>query len=417
AYSDPLTGLPNRASMETWLGDSRLPLTLAVFDLDRKKLTTNGLSPGSMDELMIDIAQRIQSLDTAFVARVESDEFACAFGGDVSDERVAKIVFAAFDEPFALGETEMFIPISIGIAHAHTQVEAERALRHADLAMYRSQRSGRSGYTVFRPEVASEEHDTSLISELHRAYRDGEFTLFYQPIVRITQETTTCIGVEALLRWEHPTRGLIEPAAFLETLASLRLAERVGSWVLNESCRQLRAWSERGVNLDAWINLFTRQALDPNLASEVAQATGSNGVLANRLVVEIVENVVSESEAQIVESIRALRAHGVRTAIDDFGTGHSSLSRLREVPADIMKIDRSFINRSEEDPKARAVIQAVLLMAEELHYTPLAEGVENEAQLQLLRGQGCEYIQGFHIARPMRAAELEHWISATTVGA
>jgi len=358
---------------------------------------TDGLSRAAVDDIMIEIAQRLQNLDAAFVARVESDEFACAFEGDVSDAQLGKTIFGVFDEPFASGEDEIFIPISLGIAHARTMEEAREVVRNADLAMYRTKRGSRG--------------DTSLISELHRAYREGEFTLFYQPIVRMDGGSSV-VGVEALLRWEHPHLGLLEPAAFLETLESLRLSEQIGAWVIDEAFRQMRAWSDRGVELQVWVNLFPRQAFDPTLGAQVTKAAERHGTSHKRLVVEIIESVVAGFGNQLVDNVRLLRAYGVRTAIDDFGTGHSSLGRLREIPADFIKIDRSFINRSEEDAKARAVIAAVFQLASELHFTPLAEGVENEAQLRLLRDRGCEYFQGFHIGRPMRASELEQWVAA-----
>lgn len=411
-FSDHLTGLPNRNAMESWVAEATIPITLATFDFDRKLLTTSGISRSAMDGLMVAIAQRVQLLDAMFTARVESDEFACAFDGTIHDADIVKTIFAMFDEPFAVGESEIFISISLGLSHATRDGERDNLLRDAGLAMYRAKRNGRGGYVVATPDIAAHEGDASLIGDLHRAHRDQEFTLFYQPIVRLNSGESQCIGVEALLRWEHPTLGLLEPAAFLETLESLRLADRVGRWVIDETCRQLQRWSERGIHLQGWINLFPRQAVDVNLANTVEVAAADSRIAPSSIVVEILEGVVAENNAQLVENVRALHDIGARVAIDDFGTGHSSLARLREIPADIMKIDRSFITRSEADPKARGVIHAVLQMAEELHFVPLAEGVENEAQLNLLRGQGCELVQGYHIGRPMRADDLENWIAS-----
>lgn len=416
-YSDQLTGLPNRTAMESWLCDATLPITLATFDFDRKRLTTGGINRVATDGLIVAIAKRVQSLDAMFVARVESDEFACAFDGLLPDADIAKSVFALFDEPFAVGESEIFLPISVGLSHASREGDRDNLLRDAGLAMYRAKRGGRGGYVVATPELAASEADASLIGDLHRAQRDQEFTLLYQPIVRLAGDDMECVGVEALLRWEHPTLGLLEPGSFLETLESLRLADRVGRWVIDETCRQLHRWSEHGVELQGWINLFPRQALDQNLANIVEVAASDAQISPSQLVVEILENVVAENEAQVAENVRALHDIGARVAIDDFGTGHSSLARLREIPADIMKIDRSFITRSEADPKARGVIHAVLQMAEELRYVPLAEGVENEAQLNLLRNQGCELVQGYYIGRPMRADDLSNWILSLRVRA
>ena len=414
-YADPLTGLANRAGLESWLADAQLPVTVATFDIDRKRLTTSGLNRETTDELLVSIARRLNLVDAALSARVESDEFACAFEGIRAEQDIAKGMFALFDEPFAVGESEVFLTISLGIAHAHTPDAVAHVLRDAGLAMYRAKRGGRGEFVVATPEIAASEGDTSLIAELHRAHRDGEFALFYQPVMKLSDAGQTCVGVEALLRWEHPTLGLLEPAAFLETLESLRLADRVGRWVLDESCRQLQRWEERGLVLDAWINLFPRQVVDPHLASHVSVAAAQGSVATTRIIVEVLEGVVAENDVHVSQNIRALRDLGVRTAIDDFGTGHSSLSRLREIPADIMKIDRSFINRSEDDPKARGVIQAVLQIAGELRYTSLAEGVENEAQLDLLRSQGCQLVQGYYLGRPMRAGDLEAWAATRAV--
>ena len=413
ALRDPLTGLANRTSMESWMAIAPLSYSLVVLDIDRMKLANDGLSRSASEELLRLVAQRLQFLEAPFVAHVGPDEFACAFTADRPAAELASHVSAIFDEPFAVDESEVYVSTTLGIATATTYAERALALRHAEVAMYRAKRAGRGGYLEYTAKLEAAESNVSLASELHRAFRESEFTLYYQPLYRVDEDGRRCIGAEALLRWRHPQLGVLEPGAFLDLLESLALADRVGEWVVYEACRQVREWTDRGLDLSMWVNVFPRQALDPNFTTAVTRALVENRVKPELLVLEIVERVFGEDEKQVGESIHSLRSLGVQIAIDDFGTGHSSLARLRESPAHIMKIDGSFVKRSEVDPRARGVVHAVLQIAQEMRLTPLAEGIENEAQLKLVTDQGCRLVQGYHLARPMPPEQVERLLLGT----
>jgi diguanylate cyclase (GGDEF)-like protein len=406
AQRDPHTGLANRSSLEAWLSEAPTPLTVITFDVDRLKLSNDGLSYQAGDELLAAVAQRLQFLVPPFVAQVGPDQFALVFDKGEPAELARRLV-ALLDEPFAIDESEVFISANMGIAVAERPSELAGVLTRADVAMYRARRAERGGFTIYTAEMESSEDNVSLASGLHRAYREGEFVLYYQPLFRLEETGRTCVGVEALLRWNDPNFGMLQPAAFLDLLESMALAEKVGAWVLDEAVGQQRAWSDNGLDLSMWINLFPRQTVDPEFPSDVTKALLRHRVRPDRLVLEIVERVLSEDEREVGDAIAQLRTLGVRIAIDDFGTGHSSLARLRDLPAHILKIDGSFVHRSELDPRARGVIHAVVQIADEFHLTPLAEGIENSTQLHLVSDQGCKLAQGYFLGRPMPASQIE----------
>lgn len=406
AQRDPHTGLANRASLETWLAAAPTPLTVITFDIDRLKLANDGLSHPDGEALLLAVAARLHFLVPAFAAQVGPDQFALVFDkGEPS--ALARRVVTLLDEPFAIDESEVFISANVGIAVAEKPFDRAGVLARADVAMYRARRAERGGFTIYTAEMESSEANVSLASGLHRAYREGEFVLYYQPLFRLEDSRRHCVGVEALLRWNDPDFGLLEPAAFLDLLESMALAEKVGTWVLDEAVRQLRAWSDVGLDLSMWVNLFPRQTVDPEFPSDVTNVLLRHGVRPDRLVLEIVERVLAEDERDVGDAIAQLRTLGVRIAIDDFGTGHSSLARLRVLPAHILKIDASFIRRSEHDPRARGLIHAVVQIADEFHLIPVAEGVENSTQLHLVNDQGCKLVQGYFLGRPMPASQIE----------
>ncbi|MGC8484043.1 MAG: putative bifunctional diguanylate cyclase/phosphodiesterase [Candidatus Baltobacteraceae bacterium] len=417
AFTNSLSGLPNRRGLERWLGRSEGALLLALIDIDHMKLTNEGLTRAAGDELLKRIAERCADFtDAEFVAHVSADEFAIvARGSSENAELLGRRITEIFEEPLAVEEHELYVSVSIGIAIANAASEYEEVLRHADLAMYRAKQAGRGRAVLYTPDLADEKRTLSLATELHAAVRNREFVLFYQPIFEFIGENLRCTGVEALLRWNHPRLGFLEPAAFLEFLENMTLAERVGLWVLGEAARQAREWLDADIDLQVWINLFPRQALDPQLPEHLKTLLDEHGLSPSRFVLEIVERVIAEDTNDIERAVRALRNLGTMTAIDDFGTGHSSLARLREVPVDVMKIDQQFVARCEIDDKASGVVQAVLKIAQELRLRPLAEGIENEAQLERLRFYGCRYVQGYFLARPMRADDFYRWLTAARV--
>ncbi len=417
AFTNSLSGLPNRRGLERWLERVEGSLLLALIDIDHMKLTNEGLTRAAGDELLKRIAERCDKFsDAEFVAHVSADEFAIVVRGtEEYSEQLGRRITELFEEPIAVEEHELYVSVSIGIAVAASTSEYEEVLRHADLAMYRAKQAGRGRAILYTADLADEKRTLSLATELHAAVRNREFVLFYQPIFEFIGENLRCTGVEALLRWNHPRLGFLEPAAFLDFLENMTLAERVGLWVLGEAARQAREWLDAEIDLQVWINLFPRQALDPQLPEHLKTLLDEHGLSPSRFVLEIVERVIAEDTNDIERAVRALRNLGTMTAIDDFGTGHSSLARLREVPVDVMKIDQQFVARCEIDDKASGVVQAVLKIAQELRLRPLAEGIENEAQLERLRFYGCRYVQGYFLARPMRADDFFRWLTAARV--
>ncbi len=417
AFTNSLSGLPNRRGLERWLERTEGALLLALIDIDHMKLTNEGLTRAAGDELLKRIAERCADFSAAeFVAHVSADEFAIvARGSAESAEQLGRRIAEIFEDPIAVEEHELYVSVSVGIAFANAASDYEEVLRHADLAMYRAKQAGRGRAVLYTPDLADERRTLSLATELHAAVRNREFVLFYQPIFEFVGENLRCTGVEALLRWNHPRLGFLEPAAFLDFLENMTLAERVGLWVLGEAARQAREWLDADIDLQVWINLFPRQALDPQLPEHIKTLLDEHGLSPSRFVLEIVERVIAEDTNDIERAVRALRNLGTMTAIDDFGTGHSSLARLREVPVDVMKIDQQFVARCEIDDKASGVVQAVLKIAQELRLRPLAEGIENEAQLERLRFYGCRYVQGYFLARPMRADDFYRWLTAARV--
>ncbi len=417
AFTNSLSGLPNRRGLERWLDRTEGALLLALIDIDHMKLTNEGLTRAAGDKLLQRIAERCNDFSGAdFVAHVSADEFAMVVrGGIESAQQLGLRIAELFEEPVAVEEHELYVSVSVGIAFAAEYAEYEDVLRHADLAMYRAKQAGRNRAVLYTADLAEEKRTLSLATELHAAVRNREFVLFYQPIFEFVGENLRCTGVEALLRWNHPRLGLLEPSAFLDFLENMTLAERVGLWVLGEAARQAREWLDADVDLQVWINLFPRQALDPRLPEHLKTLLDEHGLSPSRFVLEIVERVIAEDTNDIERAVRALHELGTMTAIDDFGTGHSSLARLREVPVDVMKIDQQFVARCEIDDKASGVVQAVLKIAQELRLRPLAEGIENEAQLERLRFYGCRYVQGYFLARPMRADDFFRWLTVTHV--
>ncbi len=416
ASTDPLTGLPNRASLERWIAQAPTPLAVVMIDVDRFRLTNEGLSRAAGDTLLRAIATRLSNVQAAYLAHVSADEFVCAFvDPDLDLTALGKRIAGYFEQPLDAGEAHVYVSVSLGVAETIDPKERSLLLRQASIAMYRAKQAGRGRTAIYSDEMANAVQSISLASELFAALQEGELELFYQPIFDLTGGGRRCIGAEALLRWNHPRLGLLTPSQFLDLLESLTLADRVGAWVIEEAARQVRVWRDRGLDLQVWVNLFPRQALDRETATLITEALARYDVQPDLFVVEIIERVFAEDEEQIAAAIRALAERGIRTAIDDFGTGHSSLGRLREIPAHFLKIDRSFINDSELNAKSRSMVQTVLHLAGELQIAPLAEGIENHSQLELVRALGCRLAQGYYLGLPMRASELQEWLSSVAV--
>ena len=412
AFNDSLTGLPNRAllldRLEVALGRAdreRKPVSVLFLDLDGFKVVNDSLGHVAGDRLLIDVARRLSGClrrgDTA--ARIGGDEFAILLG-DVGDPdrapRVAERVIAALGEPFAVLGREVFVSASIGIAYGRT--DAENLLRNADVAMYRAKRSGEGGaYEIFEPSMhAAVVERLELEADLRRAIERDELVLHYQPIIGLASGRV--VGLEALLRWAHPRRGLVMPCEFIPLAEETRLIAELGRWALHEACRQAAQWRDDPQTGRPWVsvNLSGLQLLDDGLDAEVAGALADSGLEPAGLTLEITETVLVQDVAAAVDRLENLRALGVSIAIDDFGTGYSSLRYIGRFPADVLKIAKPFVD-GLHDEKDAALVRTIIALADSLGLRTVAEGVEDREQLERLCDLGCALGQGYLFARPL----------------
>lgn len=424
AFHDSLTGLLNRAvfrdrvdhalSRAARLGQQPAVLLL---DLDGFKTVNDGLGHDAGDELLVAVGHRLQasgrSSDT--VARIGGDEFAILLEDDADDagaKAVAERVLAVLMTPFQVRGREVFVRASIGIATAVAGATTDELLRNADAAMYAAKRAGKARYELFLPVM----HEQALakfevLGDLERALARDEFVLHYQPIVDLATEAVA--GVEALVRWNHPSRGLLPPAEFIPLAEETGLIVPLGSWVLREACGQTAAWRLSQPHLDLWVsvNLSTRQLLEPDLVERVQETLIESGLEPASLMLEITEGSLMQGITETAVKLRGLKELGVRLAIDDFGTGSSSLSYLRQFPIDLLKIDKSFVDEvgTSDGP---LLVQAIVDIARTLRVETIAEGIEEEEQLAGLREVGCRSGQGFLFARPLPPEGLAAFFEA-----
>jgi diguanylate cyclase (GGDEF)-like protein len=407
AYHDALTGLPNRYLLQdrllTALPRARRASTrLAVLflDLDRFKVVNDSLGHSAGDRLLGEVAKRlgrnVRQGDT--LARFGGDEFTILAEPihHVEDTaRIAQNLREALREPFVLDERELYVTASIGISvFPDDGVDAEELLKNSDIAMYRAKEQGRDGYQLYRTEMNSRaEERLALESSLRRAHSLGQFALQYQPIVEVADGR--CLGCEALLRWRHPEKGLLLPGAFLDLAEMTGVMREVGPWVIREACRQAAAWLREGARLRVAVNLSAREFLEKDLARQVGAVLEETGLDGKLLELEITESLAMQKPELTRSTLRDLRRLGVRLAIDDFGTGYSSLAFLREFPIDTLKVDRAFVRDIDRDAGATTIVATVIAMARTLGLQVVAEGVEREEHLRVLRELGCDRAQGY----------------------
>jgi len=421
ALHDPLTGLPNRVLFLDRIGhalarlDRRGSAMAVLFvDLDNFKLVNDSLGHQAGDELLCGVAPRLthalRPSDT--VARFGGDEFGVLLE-DISGAReatqIAERIAAAFARPFLIGETDHFVTASTGIAVADgAGAQAEALIRDADAAMYRAKQRGPARYELFDEVMrATAVGRMRVENELRRAIEREELRVHYQPIVALGDGSV--MGVEALLRWEHPERGLVGPAEFIPVAEDSGLIEEIGGWVLDVACRQAVKWqAERpdAAPLAMSVNLSARQASQRELPVIVARVLESTGLQPSSLQLEITETMLLEEVDAPAGTLSALHALGVRLVLDDFGTGYSSLGYLKRLPLDGLKIDRSFVAGLASEEGDRAIVTAVLGMAAALSLGVTAEGVETAEQLAELEALGCRQAQGFYFACAVPAQEI-----------
>jgi diguanylate cyclase (GGDEF)-like protein/PAS domain S-box-containing protein len=422
ALYDSLTGLPNRALFSDRLSHAierrgRTQATAVYFlDVDRFKRINDSLGHSAGDEVLREVAARIQRMlrpdDT--VARFGGDEFTIlceSVGGVLEAVGVADRLQREISQPLRAGGAELRLSASVGIALAEPGEDADcsRLVEDADAAMYRAKERGGARTELF--DVAMRERAVDALSieqELQRALERGELRLFYQPLVSL--ESGEMVGAEALIRWEHPERGLLSPDKFLPVAEESGLIVEVGAWAVGEACRRLRDWDRLSGGPSAFslaVNLSARELTHPDVVSTVLNAVRRSALDPARLTIEVTESTAMADRDSGFRALRELSQAGIRIAIDDFGTGYASLDHLREMPADILKIDRSFVAGMSANSPDSALVAAAVAMGRALEMEVVAEGIETSEQVADLRELGCPLGQGFLFARPLPPEELD----------
>jgi diguanylate cyclase (GGDEF)-like protein len=429
ALHDPLTKLPNR----TLLAD-RLNLALArqaraggtvvvaFMDLDRFKLINDSKGHPAGDAVLVALARRLEGAtrSTDTVARFGGDEFVIVSEDAHSDADVAAIaerLRAVLVAPFPLGDEEIYVSGSIGLAVGRDGEDADELIRNADAAMYAAKDQERGGFAVYQEPIhAGALSRLETERDLHRALNEGEFLLHYQP--KCSLATAEVVGVEALVRWQHPTRGLVSPADFIPVCEDTGLIVPLGEWVLFEAGRQARRWrDDHHLNVAVSVNLSARQLVRDDLTSVVARMLETTGTDPADLCLEITEGTLLVDMNAAVRHLAELRSLGVRISMDDFGTGYSSLQYLRTLPLDELKIDRSFVTPVAEDPSAAAIVASIISLGHALGLLVVAEGIETATQLTTLRDLGCDLAQGYYLARPAPATKVTPALRCPKTGA
>jgi diguanylate cyclase (GGDEF)-like protein/PAS domain S-box-containing protein len=421
AFHDSLTGLANRALFLDRVAHAldlanreAGPVAVLFLDIDDFKMVNDSLGHPAGDELLVAVAERLKAStrpgDT--IARIGGDEFALLLESGRMPEAahvVARRVVEALKTPIRMGADDISVRASIGIALGQPPDDGpDDLLRNADLAMYMAKHNGKGRFEMFRPAMHEEAvRRLETAADLRRGIENGQLEVFYQPIVSV--HTATAIGAEALVRWHHPSRGLVNPVDFIPVAESTGLIVPLGKWVLTEACREAQSWRRSGLTDEAFyisVNLSARQLQDPALLDDVAAALQDSGLPAGAVVLEVTESAVMQDLDVAVARLQALKDLGLRLAVDDFGTGYSSLSYLRNLPVDLVKIDKSFVDRITLDPEGAAMVRTVIDLSSTLGLTSIAEGVEHDDQLALLDELGCDNVQGYLFAKPMPSNQL-----------
>ena len=419
ALHDPLTGLPNRAlimdRIDQLLVRNRRNATTGAalyIDIDDFKNVNDSLGHEAGDQLLVAVAARMASTlrDADTIGRMGGDEFVVLIDGDSSNAPPALVAQRLLDvmvQPFTLHQSSipLVVNASVGIALGD-RITGSELLRDADIALYLAKAGGKNRYELFQPKMHSElDRRIGLEFELRSALTGDQFRLVYQPIYNL--DDLSVVGVEALLRWESPTKGPIQPDEFIPILEQTGQIRAVGSWVLRHACEQMAAWQARGHTLDMSVNISARQLDDDSLVENIRHALESSGLGAGSLIIEVTETALMDNIAAAIGRLRAVKDLGVRIAVDDFGTGYSSLGYLRQFPVDCLKIDKSFTNAIDSSPESKALVRTFVRLGQDLGLKTLAEGVETAEQMDFLRADHVNEVQGFLLARPQDPETFE----------
>ena len=400
--------------------DTTYGFSVLIIELSRMKMLLGSYGQDVVDELMVKVSARVTGL-------LRPGDMLGSFGGEIAvlldgvrdrrhAARVADRIQRTVGQRYEVGEHNIDTSAIVGIATSERTYErAADVLRDAALATNRARGRGRKRRAVFQTQMRVEDtRFMAMVSELHSAIQERQFRLHYQPIISLG--TRTLSGFEALVRWEHPRRGLVSPDQFIPVAEDTGLIEPLGRWVLEEACRQMVEWQRehrQASPLDVSVNLSNKQFADEDLEGRVAKILADTGLQADRLKLEVTESAILENQDEAAKVLGRLKDHGVRVSLDDFGTGYSSFSYLCSLPYDTLKIDRSFVSRIGEEGENTDVIHAIIVLAHNLRMEVVAEGVENEIQAAQLKSMWCEYAQGFHFARPLPAAEASALIASS----
>ena len=428
ALTDPLTGLPNRLLFEDRLmhalrrhdgAEERRTernagrLAVLFVDLDGFKPINDSLGHAAGDLVLKEAALRLRAAgrDSDTLARIGGDEFVMLAEGAASLAdcvALARRLVETLARPFQLGDLSVEVSASVGVVVYPDQGHRDKLVAHADAAMYAAKRAGGNTYALFESNMDADALDQlSLQTDLRHAVERGQLELHYQP--KLDGRLGQIRGVEALLRWHHPVRGIVGPGIFIPIAERFGLINALGDWVIDEVCRQIEAWRDDGLRMRVAINLSVHQLRQDDLVERIAGALERHRVDPSQLLCEITESAAMHDVEAVQRAFDGLARIGVFLSIDDFGTGYLSLSHLRQLPARQLKIDRSFVSDLETSADARAIVSAVIHLAHELGLPVVAEGVETQTQRDILLGLGCDELQGYFFARPMPAGALLTW--------
>jgi diguanylate cyclase (GGDEF)-like protein/PAS domain S-box-containing protein len=425
ALNDSLTGLPNRAQLDERLArlvEARAPFATLFLDLDQVKRVNDSLGHSAGDQLLVQIAERLSGIcadigtlsSGAWLSRLGGDEFVITYThkNAIDLERFVSSVMAAFNQPVQVGHRELRVSASIGIAlYPSDGGTPSQLLKNADAAMYLAKTQGRATVRYFDQSLAvAADMALEIEQELSTAIAADQFLLYFQP--QVSPDGRELFGVEALIRWQHPTRGLTSPDHFIRVAEDVHLILPIGQWVIDEALAQVKRWIEAGwKEARVAVNLSSNQFREADFVRNIVSALRRARLNGPCLELELTERMVMGEESQVLQVLTQLKEHGIALSIDDFGTGFSSLSRLRSLPIDQLKIDQSFIDDLPESHSALAIVTSLVQLGRGLSLKIVAEGVENEAQRECLDLLGCPVMQGFLFAKPMSGDEFLIWLT------